>query len=197
MQEKDKFLKKISKVIVIFILFISDSLFAENTKLQLLNYNNSLKNSSALFIQTDGKTIEEGIIYIGSERVKMDYKKPKKITIVLSEKKGMYVDHELKETQYFNTHKSFVNIFFKILTSKDFYKNSKLNFTDNSITIRDDFETNKKSYKTKIIYENKPIKLRKIEVKENGGGFEIGFYNHNDLKDTKKEFFSLINPYIN
>ena len=113
MQEKDKFLKKTSKVIIIFILFISGPLFAENTKLQLLNYNNSLKNSSALFIQTDGKTIEEGIIYIGSERVKMDYKKPKKITIVLSEKKGMYVDHELKETQYFNTHKSFVNIFFE------------------------------------------------------------------------------------
>ena len=197
MQEKDKFLKKTSKVIIIFILFISGPLFAENTKLQLLNYNNSLKNSSALFIQTDGKTIEEGIIYIGSERIKMDYKKPKKITIVLSEKKGMYVDHELKETQYFNTHKSFVNIFFKILTSKDFYKNSKINFTDNSITIRDDFETNKKLYKTKIVYENKPIKLRKIEVRENGEGLEIGFYNHNDLEDTKKEFFSLINPYIN
>jgi len=197
MQEKDKFLKKTSKVIIIFILFISGPLFAENTKLQLLNYNNSLKNSSALFIQTDGKTIEEGIIYIGSERVKMDYKKPKKITIVLSEKKGMYVDHELKETQYFNTHKSFVNIFFKILTSKDFYKNSKINFTDNSITIRDDFETNKKLYKTKIVYENKPIKLRKIEVRENDERLEIGFYNHNDLEGTKKEFFSLINPYLN
>ena len=197
MQEKDKLLKKTSKIFLLFILFAAESVFANTTKLQLLDYNNSLKNSSAFFTQTDGNTIEEGILYIGSNRVKIDYKKPKKITIVLTAKKGMYVNHELKETQFFDTNKSFVNIFFKILTGKDFYKNSQLDITNHSITIGDNFEINKKFYKTKIVYENKPIKLRKIKVNENGGGFEIGFYNHNNLEDTKKNFYSLINPYPN
>ena len=30
-----------------------------------------LKNSSVLFIQTDGGAIEEGVIYIGFERIKL------------------------------------------------------------------------------------------------------------------------------
>ena len=110
MQVKDKLLKKTSKIFLLIILFANESVIANTTKLKLLDYNNSLKNSSALFTQTDGNTIEEGIIYIGSDRVKIDYKKPKKITIILTEKKGMYVNHELKETQFFDTHKTFVNI---------------------------------------------------------------------------------------
>ena len=191
MQEKDKLLKKTSKIFLLFILFAAESVFANTTKLQLLDYNNSLKNSSAFFTQTDGNTIEEGILYIGSNRVKIDYKKPKKITIVLTAKKGRYVNHELKETQFFDTNKSFVNIFFKILTGKDFYKNSELNFTDHSIIVGDNFEINKKFYKTKIIYENKPIKLRKIEVQEMMEVLKLVFTITMIYKKVKKIFFHL------
>ena len=52
-------------------------------------------------------------------------------------------------------------------------------------------------YKTQIIYENEPIKLRKVKVIENDRDFEIGFFDHNSLMTLNKEFFSLINPYPN
>ena len=109
--EKDRYLKKINYFFFIFFLFISGTLFGSDIESKLLVYNDSLKNSSLLFIQTDGKTIEEGVVYIGSERIKVEYEKPQRLTFVLSKKKGMFVNHELKEVQYFNPNKSFVKIF--------------------------------------------------------------------------------------
>ena len=197
MQEKDKYLKKINYIILVIILIVSNNLFATNIKSKLLDYNYKLKNSSALFIQTNGKTVEEGIIYVGSERVKIDYKKPTKISIIISEKKSMYVNHALKETQFFDTNKTFIQVFFKILTGKDIYEDSNFEITESKIVISNDFKINKKSYKTKIIYENKPIKIRKIEVEEAEGGFEIGFFNHNNFEAASNKEFLLINPYLN
>ena len=197
MQAKDRFLKRASYIFLIFIFFSSANIFANDTKLKLLNYNNNLKNSSVLFIQTDGETIEEGIIYIGSKRIKIDYTKPQNLTIVLSQKKSMYVNHELKETQFFNTNKSFVKIFFKILTGENFYENSELSINNDSIVVKNNFEIDDNFYKTQIIYENEPIKLRKIKVLENEKGFEIGFFNHNSIEIFNNNFFALINPYLN
>ena len=197
MQVKGRFLEKFKKLLfLILIFFTSNTVIADSVKLELLNYNEGLKSSSAFFIQTDGETLEEGIVYIGSKRIKIEYNKPQKITIVLSEKKGMYINHELKETQYFNTHKSFVKIFFKILTGEDFFEDSDIKILNSSIIIKNNFDINDTLYTTKVIYENDPIKLRKIKVKENDWGFEIGFFNHNNLETLNKDFFSLINPYI-
>ena len=47
-----------------------------------------------------------------------------------------------------------------------------------------------------MVYENDPIKLRKIKIKESNWDFEIGFFNHNNLETLKKDFFSLADPYI-
>ena len=92
---KDKFLKKISHLITIVVIFSSPTLIAKDTLIKLLDYNNSLKKTSALFIQSDGKSIEEGIVYFGLNRIKIEYTMPKKITIILSEKKGVYINHDL------------------------------------------------------------------------------------------------------
>ena len=197
MQAKDRFLEKFKKLLFLILLFfISNTVIADSIKSELLNYNESLKNSSAFFIQTDGETLEEGIIYIGSKRIKVKYNTPQKITIVLSEKKGMYINHELKEVEYFNTHKSFVKIFFKILTGQNFFEDSNITVLNNSIIIKNYFDINDTLYNTEVVYENDPIKLRKIKIKESDWGFEIGFFNHNNLETLKKDFFSLADPYI-
>tara|TARA_B100000965_G_C19585994_1_gene755783 strand:+ start:2051 stop:2647 length:597 start_codon:yes stop_codon:yes gene_type:complete len=198
MRAKDKFLKKANWIFLISILLISKNLFAKNTEpYDLFNYNNSLANSTALFIQSDGETIEEGIIYIGSERVRVDYEKPKKITIVLSKDKGMYINHALEETQYFSTKTTFVNIIFSILSGGDFYETDDINIFKDSIVIKKEIELDDVFYRVEVIYENDPIKIRKVKIVDEVSVLELGFFNHNNLINYEKEFFSFINPYLN
>ena len=103
---KDKCLEKIKSYIIflVCILFVTN-IYAQNITNELNRYNYELKNSSMSFIQSDGITLEEGKIYIGEERIKVDYFIPNKITIVLPKNKGMYLNHDLEEAQYFKTGK--------------------------------------------------------------------------------------------
>ena len=59
---KDKFLEKIKYLTFLVIFLFCQTLVADTTGSKILKYNNNLKNSSALFMQNDGKSIEEGII---------------------------------------------------------------------------------------------------------------------------------------
>ena len=198
MQAKDKFLKKINWVFLISIFLISENIFGKNINSNdLVDYNKNLINSTALFIQTDGKTIEEGAIYVGFERVKIEYKVPIKITIVFSEDKGMYINHQLRETQYFSTKKTFVSVLFSILSDDNFYITANISTFKDSIVIKKKFEIDNIFYDIEVIYENDPIKIRKIKVLDNEGILELGFFNHNNLESYEKEFFSFINPYLN
>ena len=79
MLEKDKFLEKTSYLIFLTLIFFSQVLIAETTKSKILNYNASLINSSALFIQNDGIEIQEGKIYFGHDRIKINYKHENKV----------------------------------------------------------------------------------------------------------------------
>ena len=197
MQGKGRFLEKTSKISLLFFLVLfSKILIANDLNVELLNYNNSLKNSSFNFIQTDGSSLEEGIIYIGQERIKIDYLKPKKISVVLSKKRGMYLNHDLKEAQFFNTNKSLVKIFFKILIDENFFENTDISFSNNEIILKNFSKIDNVSYLINIIYENDPIKLRKIRVQNKDQNIEMGFFNHNNLTVYEKKFFSLINPFL-
>ena len=192
MLEKDKFSEKIKYLTSLVIFLFSQVLFADTINSKILKYNNNLKNSSALFIQNDGENLEEGIIYFGTNRIKIDYIKPKKLTLILSEKKGMYTNHSLKESQYFNTKKTYIKVFFKILNGGRFSEN--ISILNNFIELRDNFILNDTQYKIKIIYEDEPIKLRKIVILENEKKIEIGFFNHNNLKIFENNFFSMVDP---
>ena len=194
MLEKDKYLEKINYLIFLVIILFSQGLIAETLKLKIIKYNNDLKNSSALFLQNDGDSLEEGIIYFGIDRIKIDYTKPIKLTLILSEKKGIYTNHELRESQYFNTNKSYIKVFFKILKGDNFLDKPKM--LENFVELNHDFSLNNNIYKIKIIYEYDPIKLRKIIILENNKKIEMGFYNHNNLETYEKKFFSMINPYL-
>lgn len=196
MLAKDRFLKKFSfAILIILCLFLSKQAQSEDIKSNLLKYNIELKNTSAEFIQTDGKTIEEGIIYIGNERIKIDYKKPQEITIILSPKKSMYTNHQLRETQFFNTNNSFVGVFLKIISGYEFFSDSNIEAQNDRIVIKYDFELENTLFQTELVYENKPLDLRKIKIKENDNILEMGFFNHT-ISNKPKEFFSLINPYL-
>ena len=195
MLEKDKYLEKINYLIFLVIILFSQGLIAETLKSKIIKYNNDLKNSSALFLQNDGDSLEEGIIYFGIDRIKIDYTKPIKLTLILSEKKGIYTNHELRESQYFNTNKSYIKVFFKILKGDNFLDKPKM--LENFVELNHDFSLNNNIYKIKIIYEYDPIKLRKIIILENNQKIEMGFYNHNNLETYEKNFFSMINPYLN
>ena len=74
MLEKDKCLEKTSYFIFLIFVFFSEVLIAETTITKILNYNSNLINSSAKFIQSDGLEIQEGEIYFGSDRIKINYK---------------------------------------------------------------------------------------------------------------------------
>ena len=192
---KDKFLEKISYLIFLIFIFFSKVLVAETTTSKIINYNTNLINSSALFIQNDGVEIQEGEIYFGSDRIKMDYKHPLNLTLVLSERKGVYINHNLKESQYFNTNKSFIRFFFKFLKNNEFENKPKVE--KNFIKISDGFVLDDIYYQITILYENKPIKIRKIIIFEDNQNIEISFFDHKSLRGFDKKFFSMVDPYLN
>ena len=194
MQEKDRFLEKTSYLIFLICIFFSQSLIAETTISKIVNYNATLVNSSALFIQNDGIEIQEGEIYFGLDRIKMNYKYPQNLTLILSERKGVYINHNLKESQYFNTNKSFIKFFFKILKGSEFAKKPKIE--DGFIKINDSFVLEDNYYQITILYENKPIKIRKIIILEENHNLEISFFDHNSLEFFDKKFFSMVDPYL-
>ena len=123
MRAKDKFLEKINLFILFISLCFSHSLSAENINEKIFNYNNKLKNSSVNFIQNNLNDIQEGVIFFGDKRIKINYKKPSEITIILSEKKGIYINHELKESQFFATRKSYIKFLFDYFKYKSFFHN--------------------------------------------------------------------------
>ena len=137
MLERGKCLEKINLSILILIIIFFKQLSAEEISTKLKNYNTNLANSSALFIQSDGKSLEEGVIYFGYDRIKIDYSKPTPLSITLSNKKGMYVNHDLKEVEFFNTKNSYINIFFKIFNSNNFSDNTKIKISNDIIQINE------------------------------------------------------------
>ena len=195
MLENARFLEKTNYLVFLIFIFFSQVLVAETTLSKILNYNSSLTNSSAQFIQNDGIEIQEGEIFFGSDRIKINYEHPQNLTLILSEKKGVYINHILKESQYFNTNKSFIKFFFKLLKSNEFDEKPKVN--DGLIKISDSFILDDIFYQITILYENKPIKIRKIIILEDSQSLEISFFDHNSLQFFDKKFFSMTDPYLN
>ena len=120
--------------------------------------------------------------------IKIDYKHPQNTTLILSERKGVYINHNLKESQYFSTKKSYIKIFFKLLKSNEFAE--KPRSEENFIKINDRFVLGDSIYQITILYENNPIKLRKIMVLEDNQNLEISFFDHNNLEFFDKKLIT-------
>jgi hypothetical protein len=197
MQAKDKFLEKIKLLVSILILFFSHSLYAENIYEKVFNYNNALKNSSAKFIQSNLNNLQEGIIFFGDKRIKIMYTKPQKITIILSEKKGIYINHELKESQFFATKNSYIKFLFDVFYKKKNIEGLVVKETTHKIEINEKILLDDVVCSIKLTYENDPINLRRLEIIYDEEKTQLGFFNHSLEENLGKKFFSMIDPYLN
>ena len=197
MQVKDKFLEKINLLILIFILCFSHTINADDIDKKIFHYNNSLKNSSANFLQNNLNYLQEGTIYFGDERIKISYTKPQKLTIILSEKKGVYINHELKESEFFLTKKSYIKIFFDIFHKQNHLKNTSIKYLNNQIEISERIQLDKTFFEIKLTYEDDPIKLRRLNIISDNEKIQMGFFDHKKENVFDKKFFSMIDPYLN
>ena len=194
MRAKDKFLEKTK--LIILILCFTQNLNAENIYEKIINYNDELKNSSANFIQTNINYIQEGVIFFGDERIKINYSNPEKLTIILSDKKGVYINHQLQESEFFITKKSYIKIFFDIFQKKHHLKNMFIKVMDDQIVIGEETYLDDTLYNIRLVYENDPIKLRLLEIISNDEKIKMGFFNHNKENIYDRSFFSMIDPYL-
>jgi len=194
MQVKDKFFEKTK--LIILILFFSQNLNAENFYDKIFNYNNDLKNSSANFIQTNVNHIQEGVIFFGDKRIKINYNNPEKLTIILSDKKGVYINHELQESEFFVTKKSYVKNFFDIIQNKNHLSKTSIEEVFDQIVISEETYLENTFYTIRLVYEDDPIKLRRLEIISSEEKIQMGFFNHNKENVFDKNFFSMIDPYL-
>jgi hypothetical protein len=197
MQVKDKFSEKINLLIFILSLCISNNLYAENIYKKVFNYNDALKNSVANFIQTNTNYVQEGLIFFGDKRIKISYVKPQKITIILSKKKGVYINHQLKESQFFATKNSYIKFFYDVFHNQRYLENTTLIESDHKIEISEKINIDNILYNVKLIYENKPINLRRLEIAGDNVKMKMGFFNHRVEQSFEKSFFSMVDPYLN
>ena len=197
MQAKDKFLEKINVLILIFSLCLSHNLYAKNIYGDIFSYNDSLKNSSVNFIQTTPQYLQEGKIFFGDNRIKIDYNIPQKLTIILSEKKGIYINHELRESEFFLTKKTYIRFFFNIFHNRNYIENMTLKISNEQIEIGEEIILNNSIINIKLLYENDPIKLRRLEILGDDETIQMGFFNHVMENVFDKNFFSMIDPYLN
>ena len=87
---KEMLLKKIRLLnFIIFLLpicLLKQALGNETKKEEIIHYLENLKHFSSSFIQQNDLSIEEGELFIGEKRVRVEYSNPSKILIILSVK---------------------------------------------------------------------------------------------------------------
>ena len=198
---KDRFLKK-NKLIfffrIILLVFLTKLLFADTTDKKdiLINYVQNIKNFSANFIQSDGQSVEEGIVYIGENRIRVDYLNPSKIRIVMDQDKAMYVNFDLKEVQYFDPQDSAAGVFINIFKNNVFLENANIDIKNKSMLLKKEGEIDNDKFTLLILFEKNPDILRKIKLEYNNEYNSVMLSNHNFNAIFDKKFFTMVNPFI-
>ena len=198
---KDKFLKKNKLNFffkIILLIFFTKFLFASiaDEKEILINYLQNINSFSANFIQSDGQTIEEGMVYIGKDRVRVDYFNPSKISIVMDQDKAMYVNYDLGEIQYFNPQNSVAGIFINIFKNNFFLDGADIDIKNKNIFLNKEILIDNDKFSLLIIFEKKPYILRKIEIEYNNTYYSVALSNHNFNAIFDNKFFTMANPFI-
>ena len=198
MQEKDRFLKKQINLFFFSILFFI-ILYCKNTtgdeiSSKVGSYIKDLNFFSSKFIQSNGNSLEEGYIYIKDTKIRLDYFSPDR-TLIISKKKGVYINHELKEEEFFSTEKNIVRIFYDIFIDDGFF--STLKFAENKKEIIFEKKITINSNKTdiKIFFENKPLLLRKIIAETEDEIISISFNEHSYNNVFDEKLFSFVPMY--
>lgn len=202
---KEVYLKRIYNFFIfiffINILFFFNSSYSKELTIELkkdvIIFLESIKEFSSEFIQTDGQTIEEGFLFIKNDRIKIQYNKPKKITIIIDKNKAMYFNEDLQEIEYFNPKNSIADYFYQIFNNQSFFDDAGFIKKNNFITINKKIKLNDSSIHLKIFFEDSPFLLRKISIIELDNEFSISFINPNYNPGLESDFFSMANPLIN
>ena len=196
MQVKDMLLKKIKFIyLIIFINTLNFAVSAEESKTQFItSYLKDLRYFSASFIQNDNQTLSEGKIFIGKNRIRVEYSLPTKILIILDKNKAMYYNYELDEDEFFNPKDTSAWFFYDIFNNPDFFNSAKLNEIDNNVIIEKIGNSEIGSFEIKVFFENHPLILRMVKLYLENEYIELSFFNHKYNETFNKRFFKLINP---
>ncbi len=198
MLERDMLLKKINYLNIIFfiiIFFLSIKIDANESITSVsIKYLNELKNFSSSFIQDDGITISEGYLYIGKNRVRVEYVTPTKILIILDKDKAMYYNYDLDEDEFFNPKNSSAWFFFDIFRNPSFFEDGFSYLESNSIILKKDGVYNDETYSLNLFFENNPLILKKIKFNYGDTKLNLSIFNHKYDQSFEDRFFKLINP---
>ena len=203
-QAKEVFLKQINRRILIPFFFLG-ALFCLQalakdlilTKTSLNDYIRTSNEFSAQFIQASRESLSDGFLYLDRERIKIEYIKPNKISIILTQSKAMYFNHSLDEVEYFDPTKTIGNIFYQIFYNNNFFDETKLTIKMNSIIAEKNITVDEEDVILNIYFEKKPLTLRKIEVKKKDENIIFSISNINYNPNFDKNFFSMADPRSN
>ena len=199
MLAKDKFLKKQTNLLLITVLFFI-ILFSKNTigepiNSKVENYIKNLNYFSSKFIQSNGASLEEGTIYIKDAKIRLDYFYPNR-TLIISKKKGVYINHELKEENFFSTEKNTVRLFYDIFLDNNFFSSFVFKENNKEIIFEKKIIIDSKITNLKIFFENSPLLLRKIIVKTENEIISISFSEHSYNNTFDESLFSFVPMYL-
>jgi len=203
MQGKDRYLRKNSKYIfavffaVLFFFSFQTKGFSDQEITRLNSYIKNLENFSSNFLQIDNTTQETGALYVGEKRIRLEYVDPSKLSLIINNKRGMYVNHDLEEVQFFKTKDSLASIVFDLFKKNDFLINFSISKKPNEKTIELSKSFNKDDIimNIKVRFEKSPIVLRSIEYSSEASYIKVSFYNHMYEVDFDDSFFSMAPPY--
>ena len=200
-QVKGKCLKKQINFIFLLLFFLailfSKSLVGKEKELdsKIITYFQGLNSFSSKFIQSNGTYLEQGRIYIKNDIIRLDYNTPDR-TLKISKKKGVYINHELKEEEFFSTKKNIIKIFYDIFLENNFLSSFSSKEGKKEIVFEKIIVSESDKVHLKIFFENSPLLLRKIISKTENDLISISFYDHNYNSVFEDNFFSFLPIYL-
>ena len=189
--------KKYNVLLCFFILtfFLTKNVISsEKNHLKISNYLYEIKNFTVSFIQEDGGSLSEGKIFIGENRLRVEYQTPSKILIILDKDKAMYYNFELDEDEFFDPQNTSAWFFFDIFKNKHFLNDAILQSKNKNILIQKQGELNGGIYNLEIDFENNPLVLRKIRLDTADTYLKLSFFDHVYNQEFSDDFFKLKNP---
>ena len=194
MQAKDMYLK--NKIIFVTIIFFFSELAygQDDSDYKIINYLKNLKFFSASFLQEENDTLSNGKLFIGNDRIRVEYESPTKILMIFSGDKAMYYDYELEEIEFFNPKSTMAWFFYDIFNNPNFIQNSEREISENYIIFKKDGSNDFGNFVVKIYFENKPIVIRKVVLISESLSLNISIFDHVYNEKFNKNFFKLINP---
>ena len=126
----------------------------------------------------------------------MEYLQPSSIEIILAKNKAMYFNKDLQEVEYFNPNKTIAKIFYDVFNNELFFIDASLKSKNAFSILTKQIVIEDINYKIDILFENKPLIIRKVIIDDGTNVIEFGIININYFPDFEKNFFSMSNPLI-